>query len=92
VTASGLAHITVVSGDSTRTNFPDGACDSLFMRNVYHHFADPARMNASISAALAAGALFAVVDFTPPAAEAASPADRSKDGMHGSGRRRSSGK
>lgn len=81
--ASGLSQITVVEGGAVATNFPDGACDALFMRNVYHHFADPAAVNASIAAALKPGAAVAVVDFTPPNKEAERAADRAKDGMHG---------
>ena len=83
VAASGLGQITVVAGDPARTNFPASGCDALFMRNVYHHFADPAAINASIDASLKPGGLVAIVDFTPPDKEAASPGDRSKDGMHG---------
>jgi tRNA A58 N-methylase Trm61 len=83
VAASGLAQITVVAGDPVKTNFPDGACDALFMRNVYHHFSDPAAMNASIHAAMKPGGRVAIVDFTPPEKEATVPGDRSKDGMHG---------
>jgi tRNA A58 N-methylase Trm61 len=83
VSSSGLAQITVVEGDPVNTKFPDGACDGLFMRNVYHHFADPAAMNATIAAAVKPGGRVAVVDFTPPGKEAPTPADRSKDGMHG---------
>lgn len=80
---SGLSQITVVEGDALKTNFPDAACDALFMRNVYHHFADPSAINASIAAALKPGATIAVVDFTPPNKEADRASDRSKDGMHG---------
>jgi tRNA A58 N-methylase Trm61 len=80
---SGLAQITVVAGEEGKTNFPDGACDALFMRNVYHHFADPAAMNASIWAAVKPGGRVAIVDFTPPREEAGRSADRGKDGMHG---------
>jgi ubiquinone/menaquinone biosynthesis C-methylase UbiE len=84
VAGSNISHITVVAGDANKTNFPDGGCDALFMRSVYHHFADPAAMNASIAAALKPGARLAIVDFTPPpGSEAACPADRGKDGMHG---------
>ncbi len=84
VTGSGLSHVTVVPGDAVKTNFPDAACDALFMRNVYHHFAEPSKMNASIAAALKPGARLAVVDFTPPpGGEARDPADRGKDGSHG---------
>jgi SAM-dependent methyltransferase len=81
---SGLTQITVVAGDATKTNFPDGGCDAVFMRDVYHHFTNPAAMNGSILQALKPGARLAVVDFTPPpGSEAACPADRGKDGMHG---------
>jgi ubiquinone/menaquinone biosynthesis C-methylase UbiE len=83
VAGSGLGHVTVVTGDSRRTNFPDGACDALFMRNVYHHFTDPGAMNASIAAALKPGARLAIVDFSPPGKEASTAADRGRDGMHG---------
>lgn len=83
VAGSGLAHITVVEGDPVKTNFPDGACDALFMRNVYHHFADPAAMNASISTALKPGGRLAIIDFSPPGKEAGSAEDRDNDGTHG---------
>jgi SAM-dependent methyltransferase len=81
--SSGFGHITVVSGDPVKTNFPEGACDALFMRNVYHHFTEPGQINASIAASLKAGGRVAVVDFRPPGDEAKRPADRGKDGMHG---------
>jgi ubiquinone/menaquinone biosynthesis C-methylase UbiE len=80
---SGLSHITVIEGAPEKTNFPEGACDALFMRNVYHHFANPPAINASILASLKPGARAAVVDFTPPDKEAERPEDRGKDGMHG---------
>lgn len=83
VEASGLPHITVVEGAQAGTNFPDAACDAVFMRNVYHHFTDPAAINASIRAALKPGGRLAVVDFSPPGKEAATPAGRSDDGTHG---------
>ena len=83
VQGSGLAQITVVAGDAARTNFPEGGCDALFMRNVYHHFADPAAINGSIFSSVKPGGRVSVVDFTPPGKEAERPADRAKDGMHG---------
>jgi ubiquinone/menaquinone biosynthesis C-methylase UbiE len=83
VASSRLSQITVVTGDPVQTNFPPAACDALFMRNVYHHFADPAAMTASIAAALRPGGRVAVVDFRPPGDEAASPADRDNEGTHG---------
>ena len=84
VEKSGLAHIIVVVGDVTKTNFPDAGCDALFMRDVYHHFTDPASMNRSIAASLKPGARLAIVDFTPPPGkEAARPEERGTDGTHG---------
>lgn len=83
VARSSLAHITVVEGDPARTNFPDAACDAIFMRNVYHHFAEPAAMNAAIGAALKPGGRLAVVDFAPSGTEAERPADRGESGKHG---------
>ena len=83
IAGAGLSHITVVDGAAEKTNFPDGVCDALFMRNVYHHFANPPAINASILASLKPGARAAVVDFTPPDKEADRPEDRGKDGMHG---------
>jgi ubiquinone/menaquinone biosynthesis C-methylase UbiE len=77
------AVIHVVAGEADGTSFPDGACDAVYMRNVYHHFERPAVMNAAILAALRPGGRVAVVDFTPPDAEADDPADRDQDGKHG---------
>lgn len=74
--------VEVVAGAADATNFPDAACDGLFMRNVYHHFESPAAMNRAIAAALKPGGRVAVVDFTPPA-EAPRPEDRDQDNMHG---------
>ena len=83
VQSSGLSNIAVVAGDAVKTNFPEGSCDALFMRNVYHHFMDPPALNASLFASVKPGGRVSVVDFTPPGREAERPADRAKDGMHG---------
>ena len=84
VAASAAVQITVVDGAPTTTNFPDASCDALYMRNVYHHFANPAAMNASIAASLKPGGRLAIVDFSPPpGSEAPTAAERGKDGMHG---------
>ena len=83
VAAANRPQIQVVAGAADRTNFPDGACDALFMRNVYHHIAAPGPMGASLAASLKPGGRIAIVDFTPPGAEAPTPADRDEDNMHG---------
>jgi ubiquinone/menaquinone biosynthesis C-methylase UbiE len=85
VAASGAVakQITVVESDPGRTNFPEGGCDAVILRDVYHHLSDPAGFNRSIMASLKPGGRLGLLDFTPPGKEGATPADRAKDGTHG---------
>lgn len=84
VEKSELAHVTVLTGDPNKTNFPDACCDAIFMRNVYHHFDDPAAMNKSIFQSLKPGGRVAIVDFVPNhRREAEEPRDRDKEQTHG---------
>lgn len=84
VTDAGVTNITVVDGDPNQTRFPDACCDALFMQNVYHHFADPTAMNASILRALKPGGRIAVMDFAPRNGASSPPAERADDGgKHG---------
>jgi ubiquinone/menaquinone biosynthesis C-methylase UbiE len=79
---AGLTNVTVVEGRENETNFPQACCDAIFMRNVYHHFGDPPRMNASILASLKPGGRLAVIDFSPPGGENP-PGSRGVDNHHG---------
>jgi ubiquinone/menaquinone biosynthesis C-methylase UbiE len=81
--AAGLANVTIVEGAPASANLPDDCCDAIFMRNVYHHFADPAAMNASLFRATKAGGYIAVIDFAPSGAESAQPSGRSAEKSHG---------
>jgi ubiquinone/menaquinone biosynthesis C-methylase UbiE len=82
--AAGLKNVEMIEGREKETNLPDQCCDAIFMRNVYHHFDDPAAMNASLLKSLQPGGRLAVVDFgPPPGAESATPSGRSEDGHHG---------
>jgi ubiquinone/menaquinone biosynthesis C-methylase UbiE len=81
--AAGLKNATAVEGRPGDTNFPAECCDAIFMRNVYHHFADPPAMNASVFRSLKPGGWLAIIDFTPPGEEASTPAGRGVDGFHG---------
>jgi tRNA A58 N-methylase Trm61 len=79
-----LENVTVVNGGPTETNFPESCCNAIFMRDAYHHFSEPAAMNASLLRALKPGGRLAILDFGPPPdAESASPAGRASDGHHG---------
>jgi ubiquinone/menaquinone biosynthesis C-methylase UbiE len=79
-----VENVAVVEGLTAATNLPDACCDAVFMRFVYHHFKDPAAMNASLMATLKPGGRLAVMDFgPPPGGEHVPPADRGNDGSHG---------
>jgi ubiquinone/menaquinone biosynthesis C-methylase UbiE len=84
VAKSGVANIHVVEGRAEHANLPEGCCDAVFMRNVYHHFGDPATMNASLFKALKSGGRLAVIDFSPRNnAPIAAPGKRGEDQSHG---------
>lgn len=84
VTKAGLTNVTIVESKPSDANLPDGCCDALFMRNVYHHFDDPAAMTASFFRALRPGARIAIIDFPPRGGqEATAPADRDQGNAHG---------
>lgn len=84
VSASGLTNITVVKGTTSATGLPDGCCGAIFLRSVYHHFADPPTMNAAIARALEPAGRLAVMDFEPRGGgDPAPPARRAADGSHG---------
>jgi ubiquinone/menaquinone biosynthesis C-methylase UbiE len=83
VETAGLHNVTLVEGRERETNLPPGCCNAIFMRNVYHHFADPPTMNASLFASLAPGGRLAVIDFAPTGEEAADPKGRAEEKHHG---------
>lgn len=83
-TGAGLTNVTVVESGPRDANLPDGCCDAVFMRNVYHHFDDPAAMTASLFRAMRPGGRIAIIDFPPRSGhEAAAAADRDQGKAHG---------
>ena len=84
VEKSGLSQVQVVEGHEAHANLEDGCCDAIFLRNVYHHFGDPATMNESIARALKPGARVAVIDFPPRNNAGTAPAGkRGESAAHG---------
>jgi len=78
-----LQNVTTVEGKEDVANLPDGCCDGIFMRSVYHHFGDPPSMNASLLKALKPGGTLVVIDFTPPPGGENPPGHRGEDNHHG---------
>jgi ubiquinone/menaquinone biosynthesis C-methylase UbiE len=83
VDTSRNTRVTVVAAGELVTGFPDGSCDAVLLKDVYHHLSNPAAINAAIFSALKPSGRVVVVDFTPPGKEAPRPVDRGNDGMHG---------
>ncbi len=65
VAAAGLTNVTVLEGAPAATNLPDGCCDVIVMRSVYHHLANPSAFAASIARALTPDGAVAIIDFEP---------------------------
>src|SRR5262245_5004456 len=65
VREAGLGNVTTILGTQQDTGLPAGCCDAILLRMVYHHFAEPARMRASLREALRPDAVLAVVDTRP---------------------------
>ncbi len=63
----GLDNVTTVLGGATTTGLPEGCCDAILLRLVYHHFTDPAPMRDSLWGALKPGGRIAVIDTRPQA-------------------------
>jgi predicted methyltransferase len=64
-TRTHLTNITVIESSDRTANLPEGCCDAIFMRNVYHHFTKPGEMDRSLVAALKPGGRLGVIDFVP---------------------------
>jgi ubiquinone/menaquinone biosynthesis C-methylase UbiE len=65
--AAQKAHnIIAVKAGEAETNLPDECCDSIFMRDVYHHLTKPAEIDASLFRSLKPAGLLAVIDEEPP--------------------------
>ena len=76
VDQAGLDNVTIVESAATETQLPQQCCDAIFMRNIYHHFADPAAMNASLRLSLKPCGRLAVLDFARRAGRKAPPRPR----------------
>ena len=65
--AAQKAHnIIVVKAGNAETNLPRECCDSIFMRDVYHHLTKPAEIDACLFRSLKPAGLLAVIDQEPP--------------------------
>ena len=61
----GLKNTAVIQAAEKQTNLPEGCCDAIILRRVYHHLTAPMEMDASLLRALKPGGQLAVIDFPP---------------------------
>jgi ubiquinone/menaquinone biosynthesis C-methylase UbiE len=80
-----VPNVQILAGDPSSTNLPPECCDAIFVRYVYHHFADPPAMNASLRQSLKPGGTLAIIEFAADGPEASAPADRAVGDAHGVG-------
>lgn len=78
-----VENVTVLESGQATANLPAGCCDAIFMRNVYHHFTQPAEMDGSLVAALKPGGRMAIIDFTPDAGSKVPEGVPANRGGHG---------
>jgi len=58
-----LENVEVVRGTQEATGLPEACCEGILLRRVYHHFQNPAAMQASMRRALKDGGLLLIIDF-----------------------------
>ena len=64
--SAGFDNITVVPAQSRETGLPQGCCDAIVLRRVYHHLSDPSSINASLLRSLRPGGMLVIIDLPPP--------------------------
>jgi ubiquinone/menaquinone biosynthesis C-methylase UbiE len=65
VQRASLANVEVREAPLDGTNLPDGCCDAIFMRTVYHHFTTPRVMIAALQRALKPNGRLGIIEFEP---------------------------
>jgi ubiquinone/menaquinone biosynthesis C-methylase UbiE len=59
----GLTNVAVIEGGAATTNLPEGCCDAVFLRHVYHHITEIAAFNKNLLSSLKPGGRLAIIDF-----------------------------
>ena len=60
-----LQNVTVVTSKEADTGLPEGCCDAIFLRHVYHHLTQPGEFDRNLVRSLKPGAHLVVIDFPP---------------------------
>lgn len=60
-----LQNVIVVESAEADTKLPDGCCDAIFLRRVYHHLTKPVEFDAKLVRSLKPDGRLAIIDFPP---------------------------
>ena len=60
-----ISNVKTVMADKSGPGLPASSCDLIFMRDVFHHIADPAGYFSRLKGILKPGARLAVIDWKP---------------------------
>ena len=60
-----LQNVIVIESAEADTKLPDGCCDAIFLRRVYHHLTNPVGFDAKIVRSLKSDGRLAIIDFPP---------------------------
>jgi ubiquinone/menaquinone biosynthesis C-methylase UbiE len=60
-----LQNVTVVESAEADTKLPDGCCDAIFLRRVYHHLTKPVDFDSKLVRSLKTDGRLAIIDFPP---------------------------
>jgi ubiquinone/menaquinone biosynthesis C-methylase UbiE len=62
-----LQNVMVIESAEADTNLPEGCCDAIFLRRVYHHLTKPMDFNAKLIRSLKPDGRLSIIDFPPRA-------------------------
>jgi len=65
VQRASLRNVDVREAALEGTNLPEGCCDAIFMRTVYHHFTSPRVMIAALQRTLKPNGRLGIIEFEP---------------------------
>jgi ubiquinone/menaquinone biosynthesis C-methylase UbiE len=65
VQRASLRNVDVREAALEGTNLPEGCCDAIFMRTVYHHFTSPRVMIAALHRTLKPNGRLGIIEFEP---------------------------
>ena len=65
VAEAAVSNVRIVDASADATHLPDGCCDAVYLRTVFHHVADKPAFAARLARAVRPGGRVGVIDFAP---------------------------